>query len=65
MGRAFSQNGEGRSAFIILTGRPIRRRPLGRPWHSWGTIRIDLKGMVSLRGSVLIQLRIGITGEPL
>ena len=26
---------EGRSAFKILTGKPIGKRPLGRPKHSW------------------------------
>ena len=37
---------EGRSAFKILTGRPIptRKRPLGRPRRRWeDNIRVDLK----------------------
>ena len=49
---------EGRSAFKILTGKPTGKRPLGRPRHRWeDNIRMDLDG--------LIQLRIGIIGEPL
>ena len=27
---------KGRSAFKILTGKPTRKRPLGRPRHRWG-----------------------------
>ena len=39
MGRACSQNGEGRSAFKILRGKPA-----GRPRRSWDdNIRMDLK----------------------
>ena len=35
---------EGRSAFKILTGKPTRKRPLGRPRRRWeGNIRMDLK----------------------
>ena len=35
---------EGRSAFKILTGKPIAKRPLGRPRHRWeDNIRIDLE----------------------
>ena len=35
---------EGRSAFKILTGRPIRKRPSGRPRRRWGeNIRMALK----------------------
>ena len=30
--------------FIILTGKPARNRPLGRPRHRWEDyIRVDLK----------------------
>ena len=33
---------EGRSAFKILTGRPIGKRPLGRPTRRWeDDIRLD------------------------
>ena len=35
---------EGRSAFKILTGSPIGKRPLGRPGH-----RMDLKEMGNTR----------------
>ena len=35
---------EGMNAFKILTGQPIRRRPLGRPRRIWeDSISIDLK----------------------
>ena len=35
---------EGRSAFIILTGKPTGKKPLVRPWRSWeDNIRMDLK----------------------
>ena len=54
---------EDRSAFKILTGTPMGKRPLGRPRHRWeDSIRIDLE---EIRGIGLIQLRIGIIEEPL
>ena len=67
MGRASSQNGEeGRSAFKILTGRPTGTRPLGRPRRRWeDNISIDLEEIVSIRGTGLTGLRIGIIGGPL
>ena len=35
---------EGRSAFKILTGKPTRKRPIGRPRHRWeDNIRMDLE----------------------
>ena len=35
---------EARSALKILTGKPIGKRPLGRPRHRWeDNIRMDLK----------------------
>ena len=35
---------EGRSSFKILTGKPIGKRPLGRPNHRWkDNIGTDLK----------------------
>ena len=35
---------EGRSAYKILTGKPIGKRPLGRPRHRWeDNIRMDLE----------------------
>ena len=46
---------EGRSAFKILTGKPTRRRLLGRPRLEWeDNIRVDLNG-----------IGVGIIGEPL
>ena len=35
---------EGRSAFKMLTGKPIGKRPLGRPRRRWeDNIRMDLE----------------------
>ena len=37
---------EGRSAFRILTGKPIGKRPLGKPRRRWeDNIRINIKRM--------------------
>ena len=39
---------EGRSAFKILTGKPIGKKPLGRPTRRRvDDIGMDLKGLVS------------------
>ena len=44
MGRACSQNGGGRSAFKISTGKPTGKRPLGWPRRRWEEhIKMDLK----------------------
>ena len=54
---------EGRSAFKIIIGKPTGKRPLGRLRHRWDdNIRMDLK---EIQGIELIQLRIGIIGDPL
>ena len=38
---------EGRSAFKIVTGKPIGKRPLGRPGRTWeDNIRMDLEEIV-------------------
>ena len=56
---------EGTSAFKILRGTPTGNRPLGRPRSRWkDTIRVDLNEKMSLGEIGLIQLRIGIIGEP-
>ena len=35
---------DGRTAFKVLTGKPTRKRPLGRPRRRWeDNIRMDLK----------------------
>ena len=55
---------EGRSSFKILTGKPIGKRPLGRPRRRWeDNIRMELEE-IGKRGIGLIRLRIGIIGEP-
>ena len=58
---------EGRSAFKILTGKPIGKRPLGMPRRSrWeDNIRMDLEEIGINAGIGLIRLRIWIIGEPL
>ena len=57
---------EGGSAFKILTGKPSGKRPSGRLRPRWeNIIRMDLKEKMSIRGIVLIQVRIGIIAEPL
>ena len=44
MGRACNKNGKGRSAFRILTAKPIEKISLGMTWHrSEDNIRMDLK----------------------
>ena len=49
---------DGRSAFIILAGKPTRKRPLGRSIRRWeGNIRMYLKEIG------LILLEIEIVGE--
>ena len=50
---------ESRSAFIMLTGKPTGKRPLGRPRRRWEDLEeIDAGNWVdSAQG--------GITGEPL
>ena len=52
---------EGRSAFKILTAKPIGERPLGRPRRTREeNIRMNLEWVTGL-----IRLRIGIIGDPL
>jgi hypothetical protein len=44
MGRACSQMGETRNAYMILVGKPEGKRPLGRPRRRWvDNIKMDLK----------------------
>jgi hypothetical protein len=43
MGGPCSTNGEKRNAYRLLTGKPERKRPLGRPRRRWmDNIRMDL-----------------------
>jgi len=36
--------GEKRGMYTVLVGKPVRRRPLGRPRHRWvNNIRMDLQ----------------------
>jgi hypothetical protein len=56
MGRACSTNGEKRSAYRILVGKPEGKRPLGRPRRRWeDNIRIDLRE-IGWRGMDWINL---------
>jgi hypothetical protein len=54
---------EGRSAFKVLTGKPIEKRPLGRLWSRRTILDWILKKTVSKRRIGFIRLRIGIIGE--
>jgi hypothetical protein len=43
MGRECSTNGEKRTAYGTLVGKPERKRPLGRPKRTWvDKIKMDL-----------------------
>jgi hypothetical protein len=36
--------GEGRGVYRVLVGKPERKRPMGRPRHSWeDNVRMDLQ----------------------
>jgi hypothetical protein len=44
MGGACSTNGEKRSAYRMLVGKPEGKRPLGRPRRRWeDNIKLDLR----------------------
>jgi hypothetical protein len=44
MGRECSTNGEKRNAYSILVGKPVGRRPLGRPSRIWvDNFKMDLR----------------------
>jgi hypothetical protein len=44
MGRAYSTNGERKNAYMIVVGKPERRRPLGRLRRRWvDNIKMDLR----------------------
>jgi hypothetical protein len=65
MGGACSTYGGKRNAYTILVGNPEGKRPLGIPRRRWkDNIEIDLRedGVV---WTVLVWLRIGISGGPL
>jgi hypothetical protein len=43
MGRICSTNGAKRTAHMILVGKPVEKRPVGRPRCKWvDDIRMDL-----------------------
>jgi hypothetical protein len=47
MGRAFNTHGEVRNAYIILVGKPERKRFIGRPMRRWeDNIKMDLRDKV-------------------
>jgi hypothetical protein len=65
MGGSCSKNGEKRNAYRLLVGKPVGRRPLGRPRRRWlDNIRM---GLIEVGGGVmwtgLVWLRIGTGGE--
>jgi hypothetical protein len=43
MGGALAQMGEKRNTYMLLAGKPVRKRPLGRPRCKWvDNIKTDL-----------------------
>ena len=59
---------EGKSAFKIITGTPTGKRPLGRPRCMGGQYEVlewILKKQVSIRGTRMIWLGIGIIRDSL
>jgi hypothetical protein len=64
MGGPCSTNGEKRNAYRLLVGKPVGKRPLGRPRRRWvDNIKMDLGevGWGDVDG--LVWLRIGTGGE--
>jgi hypothetical protein len=44
MGQAYSTNGDKRNAYRLLVGKPVGKRPLGRPRCRWmDNIKMDLR----------------------
>jgi hypothetical protein len=51
--------GEGKGVYMVLLGRPKRKRPLGRPRHMWeDNIKMYLRE-ISIDGANWIQLAQG------
>ena len=60
------RRGEGRSAFIILTGTPAGKRSLGMTRRRWeDNMRMGLKEIGINTRNWIDSLRIGIIGRPL
>jgi hypothetical protein len=50
--------------YMVLIGRPRRKRPLGRPRHGWeGNIKMDLREIGIKEQTGLGWLRVGSSGE--
>jgi hypothetical protein len=63
MDRPCSTNGEIRSAYGVLVGKPEGRRPLERPRRRWeDNIKMDLKEVECRVWTGSIWLRIGTGG---
>jgi hypothetical protein len=61
MGGACSTNGKKRNAYRLLVGKPVGKRPLGRPSRRWfDNIRMDL---AEVGWGDVDWLRIGTGGE--
>jgi hypothetical protein len=58
--------GERRGVYRVLVGKPVGKRPLGRPRHRWGggmvNIKMDLQEVGWGAWTRLIWLRIGTAG---
>jgi hypothetical protein len=63
MGGAYSTNGEKRSEYMILVGKPEENRPLGIPRRRWeDNIMMDLREIRWCSMDKLIWFMIGING---
>jgi hypothetical protein len=61
MGGACSTDGEKRNAYRLFVGKPVGKRPLGRPRRRWvDNIRMHL---VEVGWVDVLWLRIGTDGE--
>jgi hypothetical protein len=55
--------GEGRGVYSVLFGRPVVKRPLGRPRRRWeDNIKLDLREMGSMGQNGFGWLRIEFNG---
>jgi hypothetical protein len=63
MGWACSTNGEKRNAYRLLVGKPVGKRPLGRPRREWIILGWILERWDGVVLTGLVWLRIGTGGE--
>jgi hypothetical protein len=64
MGRACSTHWEERNAYRILVGKPIVKRPLKRPRHTWeDNIKMEFGEIGMVVWTEFICIRMGSSGE--